>query len=122
MPTYEYRCPACESIVEVIHGVNDPPPRKCPQCGARRRLEKQLSAPAFQFKGSGWYVTDYARKDKDKGKSAESSSGDSKSSKKESDSKDSSSKDSSSKDSTSKDSSSKDTSSPSKSSESKKSE
>ena len=58
MPIYEYECAKCKSRVEVIQKMNDKPPTKCKKCGGR--LEKQLSAPAIQFKGSGWYVTDYA--------------------------------------------------------------
>lgn len=74
MPTYEYECPECEEVVEIIHGVNEKPPRKCPACGESTRLRKRLSAPAFQFKGSGWYVTDYARKKEKKGKGEKESS------------------------------------------------
>ncbi len=60
MPLYEYECGRCGKRTEVIQRVGDPPPESCSECGgALRRL---LSAPAFQFKGSGWYVTDYARK------------------------------------------------------------
>jgi putative FmdB family regulatory protein len=80
MPTYEYECPECEEVVEIIHGVNQKPPRKCPACGESTRLRKRLAAPAFQFKGSGWYVTDYARKKEKKEKEKarkESSAGDS---------------------------------------------
>ena len=75
MPTYEYECPECEEVVEIIHGVNQRPPRKCPACGKTSRLRKQLTAPAFQFKGSGWYVTDYARKKEKKGKAGSEASG-----------------------------------------------
>ncbi|MEM9292467.1 MAG: FmdB family zinc ribbon protein [Acidobacteriota bacterium] len=81
MPIYEYRCADCGFELEEIQKLSDPPLTTCPQCGGR--LEKQLSAPAFQFKGSGWYVTDYADKGKGKGsggaekesKGSESSSG-----------------------------------------------
>jgi putative FmdB family regulatory protein len=59
LPLYEYECAACGSF-EVIRKFSDPPLKKCPKCG--RRVEKRLSAPAIQFKGSGWYVTDYAGK------------------------------------------------------------
>lgn len=60
MPLYEYECKACGHRTEVIQRVSDPPLADCPECdGEVRRL---LSAPAVQFKGSGWYVTDYARK------------------------------------------------------------
>jgi putative FmdB family regulatory protein len=60
MPIYEYRCDACGRTSEVIQAVNDPPLAACPHCGGAVR--KLASAPAFQFKGSGWYATDYARK------------------------------------------------------------
>jgi len=59
MPLYEYRCEACGELTEVIQRHGDPPLAVCPLCGGP--LKKLLSAPAFQFKGSGWYVTDYAR-------------------------------------------------------------
>jgi len=58
MPIYEYECVKCKSRVEVFQKMSDKPPTKCKKCGGR--LEKQLSASAIQFKGSGWYVTDYA--------------------------------------------------------------
>jgi putative FmdB family regulatory protein len=61
MPLYEYECGACGHRFEIIQRFSDPPLDTCPKCG--RTLRKLQSAPAFQFKGSGWYVTDYARKD-----------------------------------------------------------
>ena len=63
MPLYEYRCTECEATLEAIRAFAAPPLEECPECG-RSSLKKLLSAPAFQFKGSGWYVNDYARKDK----------------------------------------------------------
>lgn len=60
MPIYEYQCQGCEERLEAIQAMSDPPLTTCPECGGA--LKKLLSAPAFQFKGSGWYVTDYARK------------------------------------------------------------
>ncbi len=58
MPIYEYQCAECEEQIERFQRLNDPPPEACEVCGgAMRRL---VSAPAFQFKGTGWYVTDYA--------------------------------------------------------------
>ena len=63
MPLYEYRCTECEATLEVIQAFAAPPLEDCPECG-RSSLKKLLSAPALQFKGSGWYVNDYARKDK----------------------------------------------------------
>jgi len=77
MPIYEYECRKCKAHIEVFQKFADKPP-KCRKCGGR--LEKMFSAPAIQFKGSGWYVTDYA----DNGKKAaakadsETSSGDDK--------------------------------------------
>jgi putative FmdB family regulatory protein len=71
MPIYEYECKKCKSHIEVFQKFSDKPPTKCRKCGGR--LEKLLSAPAIQFKGSGWYVTDYAGK-ATKGEKAESDS------------------------------------------------
>jgi putative FmdB family regulatory protein len=59
MPIYEYECRKCKAHVEAFQKVNDKPLTKCVKCGGK--LERQISAPAIQFKGSGWYVTDYAR-------------------------------------------------------------
>jgi putative FmdB family regulatory protein len=59
MPLYEYVCLACGKKTEVIQRLNEKPLRICPHCAGR--LKKAASAPAIQFKGSGWYVTDYAR-------------------------------------------------------------
>lgn len=61
MPLYEYQCKKCKHRFEKIQKFSDPPVKKCPECGGP--VEQLLSAPAVQFKGSGWYVTDYARKD-----------------------------------------------------------
>lgn len=61
MPLYEYQCDACGHRVETIQKFSDPPLETCPKCGGAVR--KLQSAPAFHLKGSGWYVTDYARKD-----------------------------------------------------------
>ena len=61
MPLYEYQCDACGHRFEKIQKYSDPPIDKCPKCGGT--VHKLQSAPAFQFKGSGWYVTDYAKKD-----------------------------------------------------------
>jgi putative FmdB family regulatory protein len=60
MPLYEYHCDVCGHRFETIRKFSDPPP-ECPECGGAVR--KLQSAPAFQFKGTGWYITDYARKD-----------------------------------------------------------
>lgn len=60
MPLYEYQCKKCHSLTERIQKFSDPPLTTCPHCGGE--LEQLISAPAVQFKGTGWYVTDYARK------------------------------------------------------------
>ncbi|MBO0912218.1 MAG: zinc ribbon domain-containing protein [Acidobacteria bacterium] len=60
MPLYEYECRKCGHRFERIQRYSDPLVKKCPDCGGK--VEQLLSAPAVQFKGSGWYVTDYARK------------------------------------------------------------
>ena len=87
MPLYEYQCKKCGHRFERIQKFSDPPVKKCPECGGK--VEQLISAPTVQFKGSGWYVTDYAKK----------SSGASKSeSKSESDGKGDSAKESGSKD------------------------
>ena len=105
MPLYEYECKKCGHRFEKIQKFSDKMVKKCPECGGV--VEQMISAPAVQFKGSGWYVTDYAKKSTAPG----SSSGDS-GSKEKSDDKsktDSSSKDSS-KESAAKAGSSKETS------------
>ena len=61
MPLYEYQCSNCGHRFEKIVKFSDEPLRVCPQCG-KEAVEQLLSAPAVQFKGAGWYVTDYARK------------------------------------------------------------
>lgn len=60
MPLYEYQCESCAHRFERIQKFSDPPLETCPACGGAVR--KLLSSPAIQFKGSGWYITDYARK------------------------------------------------------------
>ena len=60
MPLYEYECESCSNRFERIQKFSDPPVDTCPSCGGVVR--KLLSSPAIQFKGSGWYITDYARK------------------------------------------------------------
>ena len=62
MPLYEYQCDSCAHRFEVIQKFSDPPVEACPKCGSLVR--KLLSSPAIQFKGSGWYITDYARSGK----------------------------------------------------------
>src|SRR5690349_13334848 len=70
MPLYEYQCKKCHHRFERIVKFSDKPMKKCPDCGGP--VEQMISAPAVQFKGSGWYVTDYAKK----GPTAASSSSD----------------------------------------------
>ena len=60
MPLYEYQCKKCGHRFERIQRFSDPMVKKCPECGGK--VEQVISAPAVQFKGSGWYVTDYAKK------------------------------------------------------------
>ncbi len=59
MPLFEYACEACDHRFEVLQKFSDPPP-ECPSCGGK--VGRLQSAPAIQFKGTGWYVTDYAKK------------------------------------------------------------
>jgi putative FmdB family regulatory protein len=66
MPLYEYRCESCDHRFEVIQRFSDDPIAVCPSC-SKGPVVKLLSSPAIQFKGSGWYITDYARKGKDGG-------------------------------------------------------
>jgi putative FmdB family regulatory protein len=113
MPLYEYECKKCGHRFEKIQLYSAKMVKKCPECGGV--VEQMISAPAVQFKGSGWYVTDYAKKSSSPGSSG---SGDSASKEKKDDkpktdssSKESSSKESSSKDSSPKESSSKESSS-----------
>ncbi len=68
MPLYEYQCEKCGHRFEKIERTSASTTKKCPKCGGK--AERLLAAPAFQFKGTGWYVTDYAAK------SAGSSDGD----------------------------------------------
>lgn len=80
MPLYEYQCDACSARFELIRKFSDPPLEICPTCG-KGPVQKLVSSPAFQFKGSGWYITDYARKSGGgDSKSGDSKSGESKSS------------------------------------------
>jgi putative FmdB family regulatory protein len=79
MPLYEYECDACGHRFEKIQKFSDPPEQTCPKCGGT--VHKLLASPAIQFKGSGWYITDYARKDGTKG--AKDAAGDAKDTKAE---------------------------------------
>jgi putative FmdB family regulatory protein len=94
VPLYEYECPE-HGRFELVRKFSDAPLTKCPQCG--KPVQKLLSAPAIQFKGSGWYVTDYAKKSggesKDGGKTKTDGGGKEASSGTDSSAKDSTSKD-----------------------------
>src|SRR5581483_5637402 len=70
MPLYEYECQKCHHRFERIQKFSDAPMKKCPDCGGT--VEQLISAPAVQFKGSGWYVTDYAKKGSGSGSSESS--------------------------------------------------
>ncbi len=102
MPLYEYKCLKCGRLTEKIENVSGPHLKKCPQCGGK--VEVLISASSIQFKGSGWYVTDYAAK-----KSGSDTHKDDKPATESKDaSKDSGAKDSAPKDSGTKDSGTKD--------------
>ncbi|PYR91586.1 MAG: transcriptional regulator [Acidobacteria bacterium] len=70
MPLYEYECESCHERFERIQKFSDPAPDVCPKCG-KSPVTRLPSSPAIQFKGSGWYITDYARKSGDASKSDE---------------------------------------------------
>jgi putative FmdB family regulatory protein len=70
MPLYEYECDACGHRFEKIQRFSDAPVENCPKCGGP--VHKVLSSPAIQFKGSGWYITDYAKKEGAKDAKADS--------------------------------------------------
>lgn len=91
MPLYEYQCKKCGHLFEKIQKFSDKPIKKCPKCGGP--VEQTISAPAVQFKGSGWYVTDYAKKGSSAGSSGDSGSKEKKDEKKP-ESKDTSAKES----------------------------
>jgi putative FmdB family regulatory protein len=73
MPLYEYECKKCHHRFEKIQKFSDKMVKKCPECGGP--VEQMISAPAVQFKGSGWYVTDYAKKSSSQGSSGGGDSG-----------------------------------------------
>lgn len=62
MPIYEYRCESCDHRIEIIQKFSDPPLTECTNC--KGRLTKIIAPAALQFKGSGWYITDYSDKGK----------------------------------------------------------
>ncbi|HKI26660.1 MAG TPA: zinc ribbon domain-containing protein [Candidatus Sulfotelmatobacter sp.] len=97
MPLYEYQCKKCGHRFEKIQKFSDRMVKKCPECGGQ--VEQMISAPAVQFKGSGWYVTDYPKKDSSTGSSSsgDSAGKESKESKKEEKKPESSSKESTAK-------------------------
>jgi putative FmdB family regulatory protein len=74
MPLYEYQCEACAHRFEKIVQYSDPPIETCPVCGGK--VQKQFSSPAIQFKGSGFYITDYAKKSSSESSSTGKSSSD----------------------------------------------
>lgn len=92
MPLYEYQCKKCGHLFEKIQKFSDKPVKKCPECGGT--VEQTISAPAVQFKGSGWYVTDYAKKGSSAGSLSSDSGSKDKKDEKKSESKDSSTKES----------------------------
>ena len=85
MPLYEYKCKKCGHRFEKIESFSSSTTKKCPKCGGT--AERQVAAPAIQFKGSGWYVTDYAKKSSSPASSSESSDSGSKATDKSSETK-----------------------------------
>ena len=73
MPLYEYQCEACQRRFEVIRKFSDPELQVCTLCG-KGPVHRLLSSPAIQFKGSGWYITDYSQKGKSGSESSTNSS------------------------------------------------
>ena len=73
MPLYEYQCEACKRRFEVIRKFSDPELQVCTLCG-KGPVQRLMSSPAIQFKGSGWYITDYSQKGKAGGESSSTSS------------------------------------------------
>lgn len=80
MPLYEYRCEDCRSVLEVLQRLNEEPLKICPKCGGQ--LTKLISRSAIQFKGTGWYITDYARRQPSDGQQAQGNGQDKKESSK----------------------------------------
>jgi putative FmdB family regulatory protein len=82
MPLYEYVCQACRKRMEVIQSFSDKLLKICPHCG-KKALKKAISAPAIQFKGSGWYVTDYGNRREGAGRNKKPAADEAKSESKE---------------------------------------
>ncbi len=78
MPLYEYQCEACGQRFEVIQKFSDAPVEVCTKCG-KGPVTRLLSSPAIQFKGTGWYITDYSQKGKSSGEKASGKEGSTKS-------------------------------------------
>ena len=72
MPLYEYQCQSCNERMEILQKISDPPYSHCPKCGGE--VKKLISSPAIQFKGSGFYKTDYASSSSSSSSSSESKS------------------------------------------------
>jgi putative FmdB family regulatory protein len=104
VPLYEYKCLKCGRLTEKIESVSGPYLKKCPHCGGK--VEAVITAPSIQFKGAGWYVTDYAGKSTGDGDKTEKPASETK----ETPAKESSAKESSAKEGSAKESSSKETS------------
>ena len=73
MPLYEYQCESCAKRFERIQKYSDPPIETCPSCGSH--VKKLMSSPAIQFKGSGFYITDYRRNRSPRARKSQSDSG-----------------------------------------------
>jgi putative FmdB family regulatory protein len=73
MPLYEYQCEACHRRFELIRKFSDPELQECTLCG-KGPVQRLISSPAIQFKGSGWYITDYSQKGKSGSESSSTSS------------------------------------------------
>jgi putative FmdB family regulatory protein len=101
VPLYEYKCLKCGRLTEKIESVSGPYLKKCPHCGGK--VKAVITAPSIQFKGAGWYVTDYAKKSTGDGNKTEKPAGETK----ETPAKESSGKESSAKESSSKETSEK---------------
>ena len=73
MPLYQYQCESCAKRFERIQKYSDPPIETCPSCGSH--VKKLMSSPAIQFKGSGFYITDYPKKSQSEGGKSQTDSG-----------------------------------------------